>query len=118
MVVVAARALCLGVILPVVVQLESVCSEEIAYDAFNLPSVPSSAGQMTKTILEDDPSVQRPYAGYVQRLLYRALQLGLRAGRVTTVLNGKVVSEADARRIVAYAQAQGYLPTDVTEDKP
>jgi hypothetical protein len=29
-----------------------------------------------------------------------------------TVLNGVIVSEADARRMVAYAQRNGWLPVD------
>lgn len=54
----------------------------------------------------------RPYAGYVDRLFYYSLACGLKSGRVTTIRNGKVVSEADARRIVAYARAQGWLPSE------
>jgi hypothetical protein len=30
-----------------------------------------------------------------------------------TVLNGEIVSEADARRLVAHAQARGWLPVDI-----
>jgi hypothetical protein len=54
--------------------------------------------------------IERPHAGFCQRLFYHSLDSGLRAGRVTTVLNGSIVSEADARRIVAYARAQGWFP--------
>ena len=31
---------------------------------------------------------------------------------MSTVLNGKIISEADARRVVAYARAQGWLPPE------
>ena len=51
------------------------------------------------------------YAGLCERLMYHSLDIGLRAGRVSTVVNGKVVAEADARRMVAYARAQGWLKT-------
>ena len=50
------------------------------------------------------------YAGFCERLMYHSLDCGLRAGRITTVLNGKVVQEADARRLVAHAQDYGWLP--------
>ena len=30
---------------------------------------------------------------------------------MSTVLNGKIIPEADARRMVAYARAQGWLTT-------
>jgi hypothetical protein len=51
------------------------------------------------------------YAGFCERVMYQSLDSNLRVGRMTTVLNGKIVSEADARRLVAHAQAQGWLPT-------
>ena len=41
--------------------------------------------------------------------MYQSLDSNLRAGRMTTVLNGKIIPEADARRMVAHAQAQGWL---------
>ena len=50
------------------------------------------------------------YAGYCERLFYHALASNLRAGHMKAVLNGKVVAVADARRLVAYARAQGWLP--------
>jgi hypothetical protein len=52
---------------------------------------------------------ERRWAGFVERLMYHQLDSGLKRGRVTTVLNGEVVSEANARRMVAYARAQGWL---------
>ena len=42
--------------------------------------------------------------------MYKSLDSDLRAGRVTTVINGKLFSVIDARRMVAYAQALGWLP--------
>ena len=50
------------------------------------------------------------YAGYCERLMYQALNSNLRTGRMSTVLNGKIISEVDARRIVARAQDYGWLP--------
>ena len=47
------------------------------------------------------------YAGFCERLMYQNLDDNLRAGRMGTVLNGEVISEDDARRMVAYARAQG-----------
>ena len=52
------------------------------------------------------------YAGFCERLFYHSLDCGLRAGRMSTVLNGKIVPAADARRMVAYARAQGWLPPE------
>jgi hypothetical protein len=53
--------------------------------------------------------VVRQWAGFVERILFASLAAGLEAGRVTTTLNGSVVSEAEARRIVAYARTNGFL---------
>ena len=49
------------------------------------------------------------YAGFCERLFYHSLDCGLRAGRISTNLNGKIVPAADARRLVAYARAQGWI---------
>lgn len=49
------------------------------------------------------------HAGFVERLFYHSLASNLRWGRMTTVCNGKIVSEVDARRLVAHARAQGWL---------
>jgi hypothetical protein len=53
------------------------------------------------------------YAGFCERVMYHSLECNLRAGRMTTWVNGKIVPEVDARRMVAYARAQGWLPTRV-----
>ena len=37
------------------------------------------------------------YAGFCERLLYHSLDSDLRAGRMSTVLNGKIIPEDDAR---------------------
>ena len=50
------------------------------------------------------------YAGFVERLMYQSLESNLRAGRMSTTLNGKIIPEADARRMVARAQDYGWLP--------
>ena len=49
------------------------------------------------------------YAGFCERLMYQSLASNLRTGRMSTVLNGEIIPEADARRMVAYARAQGWL---------
>src|SRR5690348_16693934 len=53
--------------------------------------------------------IEPQYAGYVERLLFQALQGDLRAGQMTSWLGGKIVSEKEAVRIVSYAQAHGFL---------
>jgi hypothetical protein len=50
-------------------------------------------------------------AGFVERLFFAWLDSNLRAGRISTVLNGKIISETNASRMVRYARAQGWLPT-------
>ena len=50
-----------------------------------------------------------PYGAHCRRLFYDSLDRGLRAGRVSTTINGEVVSVADVRRMVAYARAHGWL---------
>jgi hypothetical protein len=52
------------------------------------------------------------YAGFCERLFYHSLDSNLRAGRMNTVLNGKTIPEDDARRMVAYARAQGWLASE------
>jgi hypothetical protein len=44
------------------------------------------------------------HGGFCERLFYAALDSDLRAGRMRTVLNGKIVTEVEARRIVAQAR--------------
>ena len=54
------------------------------------------------------------YAGFCERLMYQSLDRNLKAGRMSTVLNGEVISKDDARRMVAYARAQGWLAPEAT----
>ena len=54
------------------------------------------------------------YAGFCERLMYHSLDSNLRAGRMSTVVNGKIIPEAQARRMVAYARAQGWLAPEAT----
>ena len=53
-----------------------------------------------------------PLGEFYRRCFYRNLDFDLRAGRrMSLTSNGKIVSEAEARRMVSYARAQGWLPT-------
>ena len=45
-------------------------------------------------------TAKRPWAGYVERLFYNSLAAGLRRGRISTVLNGRVLSLSEAERLV------------------
>ena len=55
-----------------------------------------------------------PLGEFYRRCFYHNLDFDLRTGRgMSTVENGKIISVADARRIVAHARAQGWLPTQV-----
>ena len=54
------------------------------------------------------------YAGFCERLFYHSVDINLRAGRMSTILNGKIVPTAEARRMVAYARAQGWLSPEAT----
>ena len=56
----------------------------------------------------------RQYGGFCERLMYQSLDRNLKAGRMSTVLNGEVISKDDARRMVAYARAQGWLAPEAT----
>ena len=49
-------------------------------------------------------------AGFVERLYFHALDSDLRVGQMSTRLNGKIVSMANARQTVARARAYGWLP--------
>jgi hypothetical protein len=50
------------------------------------------------------------YAGFVERLMCQSLENNLRSGRMSTTINGKIILEAEARRMVARAQDYGWLP--------
>jgi hypothetical protein len=55
--------------------------------------------------------IERPWAGFCERLFYHSLEYDLRAGRMGTNVNGGIIPVTDARRLVAHARAQGWLPT-------
>jgi hypothetical protein len=50
-----------------------------------------------------------PLAEFYRGCFYHSLDHGLRTGRMIASINGKIVSVAEARRMVAYARAQGWL---------
>jgi hypothetical protein len=54
------------------------------------------------------------YAGFCERLMYQNLDSNLRAAKMSTVLNGKIIPEDNARRMVEYARVQGWLPSEAT----
>jgi hypothetical protein len=58
-------------------------------------------------------AVGHQYAGFVERLYFHALDSDLRVGQMSTHLNGKIVSMADARQRVARARTYGLLPACV-----
>jgi len=65
-------------------------------------------------ILPIERSSLNPLGEFYRRCFYHNLDFDLRTGRgMSTVENGKIISVADARRMVAYARAQGWLPTQV-----
>ena len=72
------------------------------------PAIVRAAGLMPVRSLRGPIGPQ--YAGFCERLMYQSLERNLRAGRMSTVLNGKIIPEDDAGRMVAYARVQGWLP--------
>ena len=53
-----------------------------------------------------------PLAEFYRGCFYHSLDHGLRTGRMIANINGKMASVADARRMVTYARAQGWLPLE------
>ena len=53
---------------------------------------------------------ENQHAGFVERLYFHALDSDLRVGQMSTHLNDKIVSMADARQTVGRARAYGWLP--------
>ena len=49
------------------------------------------------------------YAGFVERLFYASLNRDLGTGIMGTVINGGIVAEPDARKLIQYAKAQGWI---------
>ena len=58
--------------------------------------------------------IRPQYAGFCERLMYQSLDSNLRADEMSTVLNGKIIPEDNARRMVEYARVQGWLPSEAT----
>ena len=57
------------------------------------------------------PEFLDPLGQFYRRNFYHSLDSDLRAGRsMSTVSNGKIISVAEAHRMVARARAQGWLP--------
>ena len=55
------------------------------------------------------------YAGFCERLMCQSLvDSNLRADEMSSVLNGKIIPEDNARRMVAYARVQGWLAPEAT----
>ena len=61
------------------------------------------------------PSPLSPLGEFYRRCFYHSLESDLRAGRsMSTVIDGKIIFVAEARRMVAYARAQGWLAPEAT----
>jgi hypothetical protein len=57
------------------------------------------------------PEFLNPLGQFYRRCFYHSLDSDLRAGRsMSTVTNGKIISVAEAHRMVARARAKGWLP--------
>ena len=57
------------------------------------------------------PEFLNPEGQFYRRCFYHSLDSDLRAGRAMSVLNNeKIISVAEAHRMVARARAQGWLP--------
>ncbi|HTA98878.1 MAG TPA: hypothetical protein VK804_00240 [Bradyrhizobium sp.] len=66
-----------------------------------------------------NPEFLDPLGQFYRHNFYHSLDSDLRAGRaMSTVSNGKIISVADAQRMVARARAQGWLPPYSTTGKP
>jgi hypothetical protein len=65
-----------------------------------------------EAVMEIDQAQRKSqgHVGFCQRLFYHARASHLRNGRMTTRLNGEIVTEEEARRIVAHARTRGWLP--------
>jgi hypothetical protein len=53
-----------------------------------------------------------PLGKFYRRCYYHSLDYELRTGQITVNINGKIVSVADARQMVARARAHGWLPPE------
>ena len=58
-----------------------------------------------------------PLGEFYRRCFYHSIEGDLRAGRsMSTVIDGKIVSVVEARRMVAHARAQGWLSPEAACD--
>jgi hypothetical protein len=58
-----------------------------------------------------NPEFLNPLGQFYRRCFYNNLNNDLRAGRAMTYpIGGKIISVAEARRMVAHARVQGWLP--------
>ena len=58
-----------------------------------------------------------PLGEFYRRCFYHSLENDLRAGRsMSTVIDGKIVSVVEARRMVALARAQGWLSPEAASN--
>ena len=65
----------------------------------------------------EHPFRLNPLGEFYRRCFYHNLDFDLRTGRsMTTTCNGKIITTAEARRMVAYARENGWLPTRVRKD--
>jgi hypothetical protein len=53
--------------------------------------------------------ILNPLGEFYRRCYYHSLDYELRTGQLTANINGKIVSVADARQMVAVARAKGWL---------
>jgi hypothetical protein len=51
----------------------------------------------------------RPSAGFVQRLFYNSLAVGLRRGHITIGCNGRTLTLSEAQSLVRYARKNGWI---------
>jgi hypothetical protein len=56
--------------------------------------------------------ILNPLGEFYRHCYYHSLDCELRTGQITANINGKIVSVADARQMVARARAQGWLPPE------
>jgi len=53
-----------------------------------------------------------PLGEFYRDCFYHSLDHGLRTGQMMASINGKIVSVTEARRMVTYARANGWLPPE------
>jgi hypothetical protein len=61
-------------------------------------------------LIPNGTSIGPQFAGFWERLFYHSLDCNLKTGRMSTNIDGRIIPEAEARRLVGRARAQGWLP--------